>query len=159
MAVLRPSSSVMINVRFWVIFDKAPRHIHSEFSNKPYFTTEKDLTVLRWQFQSKINNIINTHHPLRHFKLHLTDKPWFTADIKEGIANRQRALVNGNPTLFKFYRESHQALQVGSPKFFITIVLWTPSTVILRNGRIALNNYPANQSLHRSQRWLSTVPQ
>ena len=55
-------------------------------------------------FQSTINNIIDNHLPVRHFKLHPTDKPWFTADIKEAIANRQRAWVKGNSTLYRFYR-------------------------------------------------------
>ena len=55
-------------------------------------------------FQSKIDEAIDTHLPLRSFKLHPTDKPWFTAEIKDAIANRQRAWVNGNHTLYKFYR-------------------------------------------------------
>ena len=55
-------------------------------------------------FHSTISNIIDNHLSVRHFKLHPTDKPWFTADIKEAIANRQRAWVKGNPTLYGFYR-------------------------------------------------------
>ena len=55
-------------------------------------------------FQSTINNIIDNHLPVGHFKLHPTDKPWFTADIKEAIANGQRAWVKGNFTLYRFYR-------------------------------------------------------
>ena len=54
-------------------------------------------------FQSRTNNIIDNHLPVRHFKPHPTDKHWFTADIKEAIANRQRAWVKGNSTLYRFY--------------------------------------------------------
>lgn len=56
-------------------------------------------------FQSIINGTIDTYLPLRQYKLHPTDKPWFTDDIKDAIANRQRAWVNGNPTLYKFYKK------------------------------------------------------
>lgn len=63
-------------------------------------TCEEQLST----FQSTINSTINTHLPLRHVKLHPTDKPWFTADIKEAITNRQRAWVKGNSTLYKFHR-------------------------------------------------------
>ena len=55
-------------------------------------------------FQSTIENEMDIHLALRQVKLHPTDKPWFTPEIKEAITNRQRAWAKGSTALFSFWR-------------------------------------------------------
>ena len=43
------------------------------------------------KFQTTITSAMDVHVPVRQVKLHPRDKPWFTQEIKEAIANRQRA--------------------------------------------------------------------
>ena len=43
------------------------------------------------KFQTTITYAMDTHLPLRQVKLHPTDKPWFTYNIKLAIVDRQRA--------------------------------------------------------------------
>ena len=47
-------------------------------------------------FHSQITTAINSCLPVRSIKLHPTDKPWMTADIKDAIKKRQRAWSKGN---------------------------------------------------------------
>ena len=55
-------------------------------------------------FHSKITKIINACLPVRSIKLHPTDKPWMTAEIKDAIKKRQRAWAKGNTLQYNKYR-------------------------------------------------------
>ena len=47
---------------------------------------------------------LNTLMPERSIKVHKTDRPWMTVQIKSLIARRQKALASGNESLFKLLR-------------------------------------------------------
>ena len=55
-------------------------------------------------FQSVLSSAIDICLPYRAMKLHPTDKPWMTAEIKDAIKKRQHAWVKGLPHLYKLYR-------------------------------------------------------
>lgn len=61
-------------------------------------------------FQSLVTEAIKTHLPTRIVKLHPTDKPWLTSDIKAAIKKRQRAWLNGNSYLYRLYRNRVMSL-------------------------------------------------
>ena len=42
--------------------------------------------------------------PERSIKVHKTDRPWMTAQLKSLIARRQKALASGSESLFKLLR-------------------------------------------------------
>ena len=73
-------------------------------------------------FQSTIENEMDIHLPLRQVKLHPTDKPWFTPEIKEAIANRQRAWAKGSTVLFSFWRNKVTKLSKSARRtFYISV--------------------------------------
>ena len=73
-------------------------------------------------FQSTIENKMDIHLPLRQVKLHPTDKPWFTPEIKEAIANRQRAWAKGSTVLFSFWRNKVTKLSKSARRtFYISV--------------------------------------
>ena len=47
---------------------------------------------------------IDTIMPLKTVRIHINDAPWMTAQLKDLINCRQKALAQGNQALFKFYR-------------------------------------------------------
>ena len=51
-----------------------------------------------------INYGLNTIMPGRSIKVHKTDRPWMTVQLKSLIARRQKALASGNESLFKLLR-------------------------------------------------------
>ena len=55
-------------------------------------------------FHSQITTVINSCLPVRSIKLHPTDKPWMTADIKDAIKKRQRAWSKGNIVQYNMFR-------------------------------------------------------
>ena len=56
------------------------------------------------EFQSVVTDALNTCLPVRSVKLHPSDKPWITSEIKESISKRQQAWANGNTYLYRLYR-------------------------------------------------------
>ena len=55
-------------------------------------------------FHSTLTDAINSCLPVRSVKLHPTDKPWMTAEIKDAIKKRQRAWVNSRSLQYNMYR-------------------------------------------------------
>ena len=51
-----------------------------------------------------INYELNTIMPERSIKVHETDRPWISVQLKYLIARRQPTLVSGNRTLYKILR-------------------------------------------------------
>ena len=46
------------------------------------------------------------HFPIESFKVHPTDKPWITPEIKEAVKKRQKNWsLNKQSSCFKFYRD------------------------------------------------------
>ena len=61
-------------------------------------------------FQDLITEKIDIHLPTRTVKVHPTDKPWMTPDIKATIKKRQRAWLNGNSDLYRLHRNKVMSL-------------------------------------------------
>ena len=55
-------------------------------------------------FQSTIATAMDKCLPMRSVKLHPTDKPWMTVEIKDAIKKRHRALATGSSHLYYLYR-------------------------------------------------------
>ena len=51
-----------------------------------------------------INYGLNTIMPERSIRVHETDRPWISVQLKDLIARRQQALASGNRTLYKILR-------------------------------------------------------
>ena len=47
---------------------------------------------------------LNTIMPQRSMKVHITDRPWITNQLKSLIARRQKAFNSGNTLMFKLFR-------------------------------------------------------
>ena len=55
-------------------------------------------------FTSQVTNAIDRFFPLKHVKIHPTDKPWITPYIKQLIRDRQKAFHSGNMRQWRIYR-------------------------------------------------------
>ena len=55
-------------------------------------------------FQSTLATAMDKCLPMRSVKLHPTDKPWMTVEIKDAIKKRQRAWATGSSHLYYLYR-------------------------------------------------------
>ena len=55
-------------------------------------------------FNDIVVNTINTIMPITAKKIHINDAPWMTTKLRGLIKKRQKALNNGNQTIFKYYR-------------------------------------------------------
>ena len=64
-------------------------------------------------FQSTLATAMEKCLPMRSVKLHPTDKPWMTVEIKDAIKKRQRALGNGELSFVLLVpQQSHQTVQI-----------------------------------------------
>ena len=55
-------------------------------------------------FYSTMTSAIETHFPTKVVKLHSSDKPWITPEIKDLIKKRQKAFAEGKTYLWRFLR-------------------------------------------------------
>ena len=55
-------------------------------------------------FYSTVSSAIDTHFPSKVVKLHSSDKPWITPEIKNLIKKRQAAFAEGKTYLWRFLR-------------------------------------------------------
>ena len=55
-------------------------------------------------FNDIVVNTFNTIMPITAKRIHINDAPWITTKLKGLIRKRQKALNNGNQTVFKYYR-------------------------------------------------------
>ena len=69
-------------------------------------------------FHSQITTAINSCLPVRSIKLHPTDKPWMTADIKDAIKKRQRAWSKGNIVQYNMFRNKVSRLCKNARSYF-----------------------------------------
>ena len=70
-------------------------------------------------FQSVVLGACNSCLPMRSVKLHSSDKPWITSDIKDSIKKRQQAWVKGELQQYKFHRNKvSQLCKVARRRFY-----------------------------------------
>lgn len=82
----------------------------------------KDVTSKTSAFYSTLSAACNNHFPVVTVKLHPTDRPWMTTEIKELIVRRQRAHLKGRTSLLaRFYRNKvQQAIKKAKQTFFVS---------------------------------------
>ncbi|KAI8503384.1 hypothetical protein Bbelb_192050 [Branchiostoma belcheri] len=71
-------------------------------------------------FHSTLENAINTFFPTKIIKVHQTDKPWVTQQIKRLISLRQKAFHRQSANVWKFYRNLTQRALARAKKFYYT---------------------------------------
>ena len=101
-------------------------------------------------FHSQITTAINSCLPLRSIKLHPTDKPWMTADIKDVIKKRQRAWSKGNILQYNIQYNMHYTIQYN--------MFRNKVSRLCKNARSSFyNNSIANMQEPNPKKWWDNI--